>query len=900
MTLSAERQRTLAETARLLLCLTLSAIGFYVIALLCAHFYHPDIQLLIEESKALLPDYLICDVHPEPLENLLYNIGLLYFPLSLLGLYALFSEQRSTRLFSQPGIATTIIYILCLGLLILGFITLRQPNPFMGAKFSSSDFQPNNFKVFFAPLLAAGKPLVYLVIIPAVLGLFYGLSRLKPTACKWTDLLLGCLVNGIAIWLISIIYRINTYAFPETWQGQFDFNAVYYSQTQTMAGSPVLINGTTNTYGGYPLFLTPIFKSIGLDISHFTRVMSLIIVACILCWTVFLNRFTRSRLIAALGLVSLLFFGYLSPYLHDFLIQANTFDSYFANTSIRWVSPALTLLLATLYCSRYKALSRASYYAAALLLPLGIIWCPDFGSVCTMAWLLFLLYRDFWVKTDTRKPRVDWKTELRHLAVWAAGIVISLGMFALILYIAYHAWPDYRLLFRTATVFGKIGFFTLPMQAVHPWILVVLALGLGLAVSLSAFYRRQIDDRRSVIFLLSILGCAFFVYFKSRSYHANLTPSALYAGMALILWTDMMWWKIREKRIAALWPPTAIGLILISFSVPESLAAAPNLHTLTKPYHGAAIPQEKGRILANKNFIRNYTAKTDKVWVLTSHKYQSLYFDKPLLQSAFNPSFLDMNMRADHERAFLTLRDSNFTVFLDGTSFYYSQFCNLRDMLAARYVIDSQYVQQEKTFFSALNPRHTDRLIPVQPCLQRSGEAPVFYRKYQDSPDSYAVRVQDAEGTPLPITQSTFSLEMVFLTGPQHYSRSALFSQISDTINFGMYHINEDGRTDLFGLVLGKSQCAFHLPTPAWCYMVIHFTPEYMDIFVNTRPYGRIRLDAPYPPHTENLYIGAVANNLGHYFGAISEIAIYNRLKTESEILATFKQCLDNFHLEAE
>ena len=85
----AERQHILAETARLLCCVLLSALGFYGIALLCHRFYHPDLEPLMDLAKTLLPGHMIRDVKPEPLENLLYNIGLLYFPLSLLGLYHL-------------------------------------------------------------------------------------------------------------------------------------------------------------------------------------------------------------------------------------------------------------------------------------------------------------------------------------------------------------------------------------------------------------------------------------------------------------------------------------------------------------------------------------------------------------------------------------------------------------------------------------------------------------------------------------------------------------------------------------------------------------------------------------------------------------------------------------------
>ena len=883
----AERQHILAETARLLCCVLLSALGFYGIALLCHRFYHPDLEPLMDLAKTLLPGHMIRDVKPEPLENLLYNIGLLYFPLSLLGLYHLGTRPAADRLLSRPAISTAIIYISCFCLLLLTFFTLRQPNPFIGAKLSVTDFHATNFMVFLAPLLVAQKPLLYLAFIPAILGLFFGLSRLKPAAYKYTDLSIGIAVNLLVLWLLTVIFHMHRYAFPDTWQGQFDLNSVYYSMTQTLAGSPVLIDGVTNTYGGYPLFLAPVFKLIGLDISRFTLVMAVLIIVCVLCWACFLNRFSRSRLIAALGLLALLFFGYLTNYLHDSLLYRHTFDSYFANAPIRWLSPALTLLAAALYSQSRAVVRTLAYYGAAVLLPLGIIWCPDFGLISCIAWLLFLLFRDFWTKDD--RPRIAWKTELCHIAVWLGGLLVAFGLFALAMRVAYGAWPDYGLLFRTAAVFGKIGFFTLPMQACHPWILVVLMLCFGLVYSLAAFYRRRVSPLSAAVFLLSILGFGLFVYFKSRSYHSNLFQPALYAMMLGILLTDGLWQQIRANGVNRLWLPCALGLLLLGAAVPESLAAAKTLKRLTAPYHGNTPPPDKPRIFENKAFIQQYPHKTDKVWVLTSNKYQSFYFDKPLLRSAFNPGFLDLNTLADYGRAKQTLRDSNFTVFLDGNAFYYSQWQDLRALLAARYAVDTQRRQIDELPFSALNPRPY-RMFDKE-ILSRADEPPVLYRKYTDDTAGYERRIADASGLPLSLNAGqTFSVELLFFATPkQHYARGTLFSQYTDTTGFGLFHVNEEGHTNLYGIACGVTQRLFQMPESSWNYVVFNFLPNAIDLYVNTNYYGRIPLDEPYRPGSDLFYIGA-HNGESFYIGGISEIAIYNRLQTEAGMVANFER----------
>ena len=903
----ADRLCTLSDIARLVLCLMVSALGFYLIGWIIFQVYHPNTAPLLEEAKTLLPDYMLNSVKPEPHEDLLYNLGLLYFPLSLLGLYHLFSLKSVQKLWNKPWVSTALIYIFLTALGFLAYWVLRQSNPFLGEKYSPTDFHANVFKVYFAPWLMAQKPVMYVWITLVTAAVFYILSRLNDKVYKLTDLILGMGVNVLVIWLLMVVFQMNHYAFPDAWQGQYDFNSVYYSMTQTMAGSPVLIDGVSNTYGGYPLFLVPVFKFIEFNISNFTLVMGSLLVMCVVGWAVFLNRFTRSRLIAACGLTLLLFFGYLTAYLHDHLLNSHSFDSYFANAPIRWVAPTLALVFAVLYNSSRKVVKAIGYYGGALILPLGIVWSPDSGLISCLAFLMFLMFRDFWkddlqsasptmpqaAEAATAKSgflsRVAWPTLLLHLAVWVGGLLVSLGGLALGLRLAYHAWPEYGLLFRTALIFGKLGFFTMPMQLYHPWMLVVLFYGLGLVYSLSVFYRGKNTAQASAVFLLSILGCGLFAYFKSRSYHSNLMQPAFYAVMIGVILTDQLYWQVRTKKLRALYLPCLIGLVAVVCALPESMAARKPLQDLTRAYHGNTPPEDKARIYDNKAFIQKCTRKTPKVWVLTSNKYQSFYFDRPLLQSAFNPGFLDLNTLEDYRHALQVLRDSNHTVFLDGYAFYYSQWSDFRALLAARYVPDTQALQPNKSYFTALNPRGYK--VPSTPVLKRSGETALFYRKYADDSAGYALRMQDAAGNPLVLPQTGFSVEAVFHTGKQHYSRSSLFSQYTDTSGIGMFHINEEGQNNLFGLACGHTQRLFYMPENTWVYVVFNFLPGAVDLYVNAQYYGRILLDAPYRQGSDRFYIGTHQNN-NPYFGAISEFAIHHRLKTDPEVHNTYERFL--------
>ena len=258
------------------------------------------------------------------------------------------------------------------------------------------------------------------------------------------------------------------------------------------------------------------------------------------------------------------------------------------------------------------------------------------------------------------------------------------------------------------------------------------------------------------------------------------------------------------------------------------------------------------------------------------------------MRSAFNPGFLDLNTLADYGRAKQTLRDSNFTVFLDGNAFYYSQWQDLRALLAARYAVDTQRRQIDELPFSALNPR--PYRMPDKEILSRADELPVLYRKYTDDAAGYEHRIADASGLPLSLNAGqTFSVELLFFATPQHYSRGTVFSQYTDTTGFGLFNVNEEDYTNLYGIACGVTQRLFQIPAPAWNYIVFNFLPNAIDLYVNTNYYGRIPLDEPYRPGSDLFYIGA-QNGESFYIGGISEIAIYNRLQTEAGMVANFER----------
>jgi hypothetical protein len=96
------------------------------------------------------------------------------------------------------------------------------------------------------------------------------------------------------------VYRIFSFDFPYTWENKYDFNPIYYTIGQVYAGSPMLVDGFTSTYGLYAHFLAPICRIIGLNVSNLTAVMSLLIVLTFALTLVAMLRMVKSKLLIML------------------------------------------------------------------------------------------------------------------------------------------------------------------------------------------------------------------------------------------------------------------------------------------------------------------------------------------------------------------------------------------------------------------------------------------------------------------------------------------------------------------------------------------------------------------------------------------------------------------------
>lgn len=815
----------LAESARLVFCMTASALLYALLSWVISVIWHPDVSGAIMQAKEILPVGMHGNIRPEPLEKLLYGLSLVYFPFSLLGFYWLSESPRwaFSEWFRKESCARRTIWGGLLFWIVVAIWVFAAPNPTFGSGLLLSDKQETCFGAYFTTMSILERPWVYLLFFPLCLGVFYAVFREREKkGFRYLRYVAELLVYIAAIFLFVFIVRINTTDFPESWQGQYDMNAVYYAQTQVYAGVPLYVDDFIDTYGAYPHFLNPIFHLTGLTVHNFTLVMSLLIVLSFSFLYVALHLSVKNRLLAVLGLVTLIFLPYVSTHSQS----AEGYDSYFAAFPIRTVFPFLSILFSALYAYRVK-FRKVVYWLAMLLLPLGILWSPDMGMVAFAAWVLFLLYKDFY----DSEGRLAWKKEIMHIAAAIGGFLLSWGLYAVWIRLSFGHWPEFSLLLSTVRAFS-VGFYTLAMQLRHPWIVVALMAVAAMGFCMMRLYRRQVRASDAFLMMLVFLFFGSFAYFQGRSHNANLCLPACYALLILVVLADKLGQKI-EKGAKFYWIPFVPMLFVLFFPTVEAYAKIPVLKELSKPYHGKQAPQDKFRIEANKAFMDRCLERGELSAVLTSNKFQAFYFDGRKRPSGLNPGMLEVLSQSAADHQMEVLKQSEFPIFLDYTYFYYGDKADIRAAVAARYQVQSFNGNR----FSWLKLREEQML----PSIFEPDANTVLYRKYSDDTAGVDDRLRDAKGVALPATGDTLCAEIVFFNTVQHY-QAALLSTMKEDSGMSVFVVS-DVRPDASGQLFcrnylqvfrGKENVQTSvLPLNTWCYLAVQMAGNTLRVFCN-------------------------------------------------------------------
>jgi hypothetical protein len=856
------------ETLRWLFSIIGSLVCYIIVANIIQHSYHPDLNALLESANKLS---FTGDARPKPVESLLFRTGVVLISLGLLGFYALFSKIQLVKKLAGSSFFITFTTI-CFGLLIpLIYIDFAAQNPFANGGGDipqhSRDYIENksNFAFYFDGIFLGSNLLLYtFILVPAVACLFFlGIKKFKLESNKYYNVAVSGIGYFVAGGTVLAIILMNIFEFPYSFVSKYNFNANYYSMTQVYAGSPMIVDGFSNTYGLYPQFLNLIFHFIGLSIYKFTFAMAILLGLSFSFNFYSLKQFISNKVILFLGFTSVMFL----PYIDDKLI--GSFDCLFSFFPVRYLVPSTLTFLATLYLTRRL---KIVYWLTFFIMAALIFWNPEFGMVSYVSWLLLNTYCDFY----TKEGKVAFLKILHHWVIGIGVIIVVFISYKFLIYFIYGQAPDFKLMFGIALTVGKAGFACLPMKLVHPWNLMALVDMSGLFYAIIKWYKKEITPKSSFLLLISVISLGFFVYYEGRSHNCCFSVSTIFSFMILSILADELWSKIKEYEVFSLNLLFVVILYCISFSFVEIIYNSGRFNELVYKEDDKNKQADEQKMIENNTdyFLKN-TQKGEKVYLFTAKQYTGLFFDANERKSAFNPGLQDMFLNSDITRLENRIRDSSFQIFIEPTLCNYYYLAKPFAAMAATYELK----QGNKTM-SVLTKR--TRKLPIARFFERDKDV-VFYQKYTEDTSGVEKRVNDAMGNKPVMLNSSFSVEALYYAEPQIYSYGTILGNMNDTSGFLIANIlNSDNY--LFG-INGKG---FTVASPAnqWVYCVMNVYPDHMEIYQNGKLTGPIPLPNSIKQSPEKLYIG----NLGflrYYVGPISEICVSNKIIEKDQIQKT-------------
>jgi hypothetical protein len=319
-------------------------------------------------------------------------------------------------------------------------------------------------------------------------------------------------------------YLITPAALQEDPIFGYHFNAVFHSIVQVLFGKALHVD-FPNQYGLYPHFLAPLFKLMGLSVFKFSLVMTGMVLIAFTSLSLLLDRMLSSRLFAFAAFSAIIYYASVFPLL------VTPEDRYYQYVPLRFVFPAIGLLMAWLYLSApHGRAKQLAYWGMHLLCGISVLWNLDTGLVLLLTWVLLLAYLECF-KGSLRE--IAWgmlKQGATALTVLASVLLLYMSA----IFLQHGALPPLHDSLAYQKIFYLFGFFMLPMPLLHPWNLVVLSYLIGLSTSVQALLTTGTDRNRAAMALfISVLGIGLFSYYQGRSHDFNLIH-VLYP--AILLW----------------------------------------------------------------------------------------------------------------------------------------------------------------------------------------------------------------------------------------------------------------------------------------------------------------------------------------------------------------------------
>ena len=861
----------------------------YINCCLIDKIYHPNIQKSLDLAKKILlsPEQAI----PEPLEKIKFFASLIICSLTAYFIYLITHNVLTKKrkkiidyLYSVSIILSSIFIIyLC-------YKSFSSLNPFHNQPQNSHDYIAKTnadfyfigtfiYKYFFAYLFFI-FPIIFFVVV-------YWKGNVKKIIFRinFKFFFLYCTLT-----LVALTFVISIFKFPYTFENRYDFNAVFYSTVQVFHGIPMLVNNFTNTYGLYPHFILPALKILGLSVLSFSFIMAILLCICFLIINYYLIRIIENKTIAFFGFTTVFYNSYL------YFRTSTNFDAVFSTSPIRWLYPCLLLAYSLLYNSKTSFIFKNRFLSSTIpifknyrptflqlfsfvFFSLGILWSPDTGIFTFLSLILFYLYKEFDIENI-------YSSIFNIIITFLLAFLVVCFVFILYMFLIkniYGSYPDILLMFSTIKVFSSLGFGMLPMpNAWHPWMIVLIVYFFGGLYSFSAKINNKISTKSENVFLLTILGLQFFLYYLGRSHNWNLFIINFPAFLLLTIFCDDLFKIAKEHKLVIF--PFSIVFFSISFSVFQLINDKNKIIALIsskKDKKNNLIEQNK--IINVSNIINDLTIDNEKVLILSSVQNQGLYHSLSKTKSTFNPGFIDLFTNKDFDSLKNKLINENNKIFYEPELF---QFYNneILTILSSMYNVNQEFNNGFLLWVMKKKMENTKSQFIIRPT--KFDVVHELFDKDLNSYLSYSIGKIKREKI-----KEKFSLQIIFKPIKTKTIKlteaSTLVSNIKNNKGFILQQYEDDNKY-IFAVKNKGIICP--VVNGIWNYLCFEINVDKIKCYSNGNFIGTTIIDDSFEDSDFPLFVGNYNNLGGFFFGDIKELAIKNTLLDTINLSQNWKE----------
>lgn len=600
-------------------------------------------------------------VAPEPAERTAYVSALLLLPCLMLLLHAPLRKRVSTftsnALWIRFGIS-------CLALVaVLGVGGLGDG--FFYWKGCLAYTQPAEF------LLATGLGAAFWVSKPSGFG--------EPVTFHRLMLVRNVVLAAAVAALVGATSLLRVFPASDPYVADNHFEAVLFASTQVAVGKTLLVDAP-HQYGLYPEFIAPIFRALGgISVLRFTSVMALLQIAMYGLWLAALLRVMRKPWMAMLT-----FLGAFS--LVSFLVPLHVidqkfipyYDPYFQYFPVRSLFPAIALFAMSWISAGDRFDSRWLRCLVSATLGAGTLWNMDAGIPAIGAWILYLCHIAIVRRAPPNGSMLGWLRAAAPIGI--EGLIAACMAVGIILFsLAWKAgaWPDLAMSLRFQSVFYAIGFYMLPMRAIHSWVAWAMVVMAALSFGLWPLSQRQSSgdqlSLRSTVFGWAVMACGLFSYFQGRSHDwvfPVLIPFAFaFVGLAIDRLlipaiadtTTTPQWRWASGVVSA-----AFVVVMVSGSASAYRPGGLLLKVLAERWHGLTVPREPSPLAEAIAFVKQRLTPGDTAFILSNHA--GVYHAESQTRSVLPTSLGELFMKRDRDALLQKIAEAE-TVFVDRSVF---------------------------------------------------------------------------------------------------------------------------------------------------------------------------------------------------------------------------------------